>query len=102
MTLPQTDDHVQHTWTLINTAGDEISIDLCTDDYTVRIDGGPDDGDQREGGRADIDHLLTKYKANGYRPVCDYPVNPAVAVDSADPGDYRVLPDRPATPEAGA
>lgn len=70
-----TDDaHVQHTWLLANDSG-EITIDLWIDDYTVRIDGGPDDGDQRERGRADVDDLLAKYQAAGYRLVRDYPVN---------------------------
>lgn len=69
------DDHIQHTWALTHSNGDEISIDLWTDGYTVSVDGGPDDGDQREGGRADVDHLLTKYLANGHRLVRDYAVN---------------------------
>jgi hypothetical protein len=36
-----TDNHVQHTWHLTNPDGDDISIDLWTDDYTVHVDGGP-------------------------------------------------------------
>lgn len=77
-----TDAHVQHTWQLTHPDNDEITIDLWTDGYTVTIDGGPDDGDQREGGRADIDHLLTKYQANGFRLARDYTVN-----DPAPRGD---------------
>lgn len=94
MTLPQTDDHVQHTWILTNDASDRIIIDLWVDDYTVAVDGGPDDGDQREGGRADIDHLLAKYQANGYRLVSDYAVNDAAVTDGSADEDWEP-DDRP-------
>lgn len=83
------DTHIQHTWTLTSTHSDDISIDLWTDDYTVRIDGGPNDGEQREGGRADVDHLLAKYKAAGYRLVRDYPVN------DPEPRDEPVVDEDP-------
>jgi hypothetical protein len=99
-----TDDaHVQHTWQLRRDDGDEISIDLWTDDYTVRVDGGPDDGDQREGGRADVDHLLAKYRANGYRLVRDYPVNDPAPRDEPLVDDEREPDGRPEhCPDCGA
>lgn len=94
------DEHVQHTWQLTHDNGDEITIDLWTDGYTVCVDGGPDDGDQREGGRADVDHLLTKYQANGHRLVRDYAVNdpepheePVEADDPEPDGRPEKCPD---------
>ncbi|MFF0009555.1 hypothetical protein ACFYQT_39875 [Streptomyces tibetensis] len=69
-------DHVQHTWHLTHDNGDEITIDLWTDDYSVRVDGGPDDGHEDERGRDVIEQqLLPKYIAAGYRLTRDYPVN---------------------------
>ncbi|MFG2269103.1 hypothetical protein ACGFNY_04935 [Streptomyces chartreusis] len=89
MTTTPDDAHVQHTWQLTHDNGDEISIDLWTDGYTVHVDGGPDNGEQWEGGRADVDHLLTKYRANGYRLARDY------AVNDPEPHDEPVEDDDP-------
>jgi hypothetical protein len=96
------DAHIQHTWTLANATDEEISIDLWTDNYTVRIDGGPDDGDQREGGRADVDHLLTKYQANGYRLVRDYAVNDPADPDAEGAADGEPDGKPDACPECGS
>jgi hypothetical protein len=77
------DEHIHHTWSLTRQAdGDDISIDLWTDGYSVRVDGGPDDGYQDDRGRQAVDQLLAKYRAAGYQLVRDYPVN-----DLAVPGD---------------
>lgn len=101
--MPDADAHIQHTWQLTHDNGDEITIDLWTDDYTVHVDGGPDNGDQREGGRADIDHLLTKYRANGYRLVRDYAVNDPESHDEPVEDDDPEPDGRPEEcPECGA
>lgn len=69
-----TDEHVQHTWNLTrDTDGDEISIDLWTDGYSVRVDGG--DGEACESGRKSVEELLEKYAAAGYRVQSAYAVN---------------------------
>jgi hypothetical protein len=81
------DDHVLHTWTLTRDSG-EISIDLWVDGYTVRVDGGPDDGYSSEAGRPAIEELLSKYTAAGYRLVRDYAVN-----DPASPDDEAEEPE---------
>lgn len=67
------DDHIQHTWQLAHDNGDEITIDLWTDDETVRVDG--DDHESADGGKRHVDQLLAKYTAAGYRVTRDYPVN---------------------------
>lgn len=67
------DDHILHTWQLTHPTRDDISIDLWTDGYTVRVDGG--DGEDSEGGRKAVDELLATYQAAGYRLERDYPVN---------------------------
>ncbi|MET8080063.1 hypothetical protein [Streptomyces sp. NPDC005303] len=71
------DDHVQHTWRLAHPDGEEITIDLWTDNDTVRVDGG--DHEDAEGGQAMVDRLLATYTAAGWRRVRDYAVNDAVA-----------------------
>jgi hypothetical protein len=81
------DDHVLHTWNLTRDKdGGELSIDLWIDGYTVRVDGGPDDGYDSEGGRQVIEQeLLPKYAAAGYRVDSSYAVNtPAVIDDETD------------------
>ncbi|MFJ3507842.1 hypothetical protein [Streptomyces luteogriseus] len=80
-----TDTHVQHTWQLAHDNGDEITIDLWTDGYSVRVDGGPDDGDDDERGQQAVEQLLAKYTAAGYQPVCDYPVNDTETHDDEAP-----------------
>ena len=89
----EADNHVQHVWHLTNQANDEITIELWTDDYSVRVLGGPDDGDDSEGGRAVIERqLLPKYTTAGYQLTRDYGVNaPTVTDGSADdePDDDR-------------
>ena len=87
MTSP--DAHIQHTWQLTHPADGEISIDLWTDGYTVRVDGGPDDGDSSEGGRQAIERLIAKYTAVGYQVTRDYPVN------DPQPHDEPVEDDEP-------
>lgn len=81
------DAHIQHTWQLAHTNGDEITIDLWTDGYTVRVDGG--DHESGDGGRRYVDRLLAKYQAAGYQAVRDYAVNEpephAEPVEADDP-----------------
>lgn len=96
-----TDDNVLHTWALAR-GDDEISIDLWTDGYSVRVDGGPDDGHDDDRGHHAVEALLAKYTAAGYRLVRDYAVNdPATHNDDAEDdlvgADQR--PDR--CPECG-
>lgn len=82
------DDHVQHTWNLTHPDGSEITIDLWTDDYSVRVHGGPDDGHDDEGGRCAIEEqLLPKYAAAGYRVASSYAVNDAEAHDDEESAD---------------
>lgn len=86
------DKHVQHTWNLTRDAdGEELSIDLWTDGETVRVDGGPDDGDEDDRGRTAVEELLAKYTAAGYRLVRDYPVNDPHTPD-ADAGEEDEVP----------
>jgi len=97
------DDHIQHTWTLTHDTGDEISIDLWTDGYSVRVDGGPDDGDQDERGQQAIDELLAKYQAAGYRLERDYPVNDPQPRDEPVEDDDAEPDGRPGEcPECGS
>ncbi|MEU0656149.1 hypothetical protein ABZ485_28425 [Streptomyces albogriseolus] len=97
------DSHVQHTWNLTRAAdGDEIHIELWTDGYSVRVDGG--DGEDSEGGKTAVDELIAKYEAAGYRQTRDYPVNdPQPAID-ADAAEESTEPDgKPdACPECGS
>ncbi|WP_060905380.1 hypothetical protein [Streptomyces scabiei] len=82
------DGHVQHTWNLTHDTGDRISIDLWTDGYTVRVDGGPDDGHHDDRGRQVIEEqLLPKYTAAGYRIDHAYPVNDPEQLDDDGPDD---------------
>lgn len=94
-------DHVQHTWQLAHPDNDEITIDLWTDGDTIRVDGG--DGEATEGGHQMVDRLLAKYRAAGYSPVRDYPVN-AAETHSQPVEDDDPEPDgRPdGCPECGA
>ncbi|WP_309049060.1 hypothetical protein [Streptomyces sp.] len=96
------DDHVQHTWALTR-GTDEITVDLWTDGYTVRVDGGPDDGLDDDRGRSFVeDELLPRYTAAGYRLQQDYQVNdPAQHADAVEVDDPE--PDgRPSQcPECG-
>ena len=95
------DTHVQHTWNLTNPDADEISIDLWTDGYTVRVDGGPDDGHDDDRGQSAVDQLLAKYAAAGYQLVRDYPVNdPAPLDDEAADAEPDGKPE--ACPECGS
>lgn len=85
--MPDHDDHIQHTWILTHPTGDEVTIDLWTDDETVHVDGG--DGESyttsSNAGRGEIEQsLLPKYRGRGYLLVRDYAVN-----DPHEP----VLPD---------
>jgi hypothetical protein len=82
--MPDHDTHVQHTWQLTR-GTDEISIDLWTDGYSVRVDGG--DHDDSEGGRTDVDRLLAKYQAAGYQTVRDYAVNGPEDTSADEPAD---------------
>jgi hypothetical protein len=83
--MATSDDHIQHTWQLADT-GDELTIDLWTDNDTVRVDGG--DHEHAEGGRPMVDRLLAKYAAAGYRLVRDYPVNdPEVHAEPVEDDD---------------
>lgn len=95
------DEHVQHTWNLTrDTDGDQLSIDLWTDGYTVRVEGG--DGEASETGRKAVEELLEKYTAAGYRVTSDYPVNDPALLDDEDdeePEGYDQRPEK--CPECG-
>lgn len=94
------DGHVQHTWNLAHPDGSEISIDLWTDGYSVRVDGGPDDGHDDEGGRTAIEErLLPKYAAAGYRVTSSYAVNDPEPHD--DEGDEEPDGKPEKCPECG-
>ncbi|MDT0608808.1 hypothetical protein [Streptomyces lancefieldiae] len=96
------DEHVQHTWNLAHPDGGEMTIELWTDGYSVRVHGGPDDGhDDDRGLHAIEEELLPKYRAAGYRVESDYAVNDPESHDD-EPED--VEPDgRPeACPECGS
>jgi hypothetical protein len=85
--MSQHDDHVQHTWNLARDAdGDRISIDLWTDGYSVRVDGGPDDGHEDDRGLQVIEQqLLPKYAEAGYRVESSYAVNDPAQLDDDGP-----------------
>jgi hypothetical protein len=97
------DEHVQHTWNLANVDGDQIAIELLTDDETVRVDGG--DGEDLtvwNARRVIEEQLLPKYTAAGYQITSSYAVNdPATGDDDETEGGE---PDgRPAAcPECGS
>ncbi|EFE65827.1 predicted protein [Streptomyces viridosporus ATCC 14672] len=93
------DEHVQHTWNLARDDADEVTVELWTDGYTVRVTGG--DGEDSEGGRKAVDALLGKYRAAGYRLVRDYPVNDAEpqAADVEDDAEPDGKPEE--CPECG-
>lgn len=101
MTTTPDDAHVQHTWTLTHPTNGDISIDLWTDGYSVRVDGGPDDGHDSEGGRQVIEQqLLPKYAAAGYQVTCSYAVNDPESHDDEEPaGEPDGKPE--ACPECG-
>lgn len=96
------DDHVQETWNLTRADGDRITIDLWTDGYSVRVDGGPDDGHDDEGGRQVIEQqFLPKYAAAGYRVESSYAVNDPESHDDEQAADEPA--NKPeACPECGA
>ncbi|MFM9656796.1 hypothetical protein [Streptomyces scabiei] len=100
--MTTTDDHVQHTWNLTHPDdGSTIAIDLWTDGYSVRVDGGPDDGHDDEGGRQAIEEqLLPKYEAAGYRITSSYPVNDPEPHDEAPADEPADKPE--ACPECGS
>ncbi|MFJ9671354.1 hypothetical protein ACIRP5_11270 [Streptomyces sp. NPDC101221] len=85
------DAHVQHVWNLTRAGGDQVVIELWTDDYTVRVHGGPDDGHDADGGRTVIEQeLLPRHTAAGYQVTSSYAVNDpephdAVGVEGAEP-----------------
>ncbi|WP_393075159.1 hypothetical protein [Streptomyces sp. LN704] len=96
------DDHILHTW-LLARGTDEITIDLWTDGYSVRVDGGPDDGHDSDQGRPAVDRLLAKYTEAGYRIVRDYPVNdpePHTDAVEADDPEPHGRPEK--CPECGS
>jgi hypothetical protein len=93
-----TDDHVQHTWNLTHPNTDTITIDLWTDGYTVRVDGG--DQETSEAGRKAVEELLEKYTTAGYRIASSYPVNdPEPRDDEASAAEPDGKPDK--CPECG-
>ena len=90
------DDHVQETWILTRCDGEDVTIELWTDDETVRVHGGPDDGDDSDRGRQEIERaLLPKYEAAGYRIRSAYKVNDPVTHDDEpeDEGDPHGRPE---------
>jgi hypothetical protein len=91
------DDHVQHTWILTRDTDEQVHIELWTDGYSVRVDGG--DGEDSEGGKTAVGELIAKYEAAGYQQTRDYPVNdPESAVEEEAEPDGK--PD--ACPECGS
>src|ERR1044072_7927339 len=86
-----TDAQVQHTWNLTHDTSDRISIDLWTDGYSVRVDGGPDDGHEDDRGQQAVEQLLAKYAAPVRRLVRDYAVNDPEPLD--DDGGPDAEPD---------
>ena len=96
--MTETDAHVQHTWYLTRD-GDDVSIDLWTDNDTVRVDGGDDEA--TEGGRPAAERLLAKYTEAGYRLQRDYPVNdPATHDDPLEDDEPEHKPEQ--CPECGS
>lgn len=94
------DAHIQHTWHLTRPDGNSIDIDLWTDGYTVRVDGGDDEECDR--GQRDVDQLIAKYAAAGYEQDRDYAVNDPETLIAEEPE-----PDEPADrpeecPECGS
>lgn len=89
------DDHVQRTWNLVHDNGDEITIDLLTDDETVRVDGGDGEGFSASNAREVIEKtLLPKYLAAGYRIASAYAVNdPEPHTPDTDVAEDDVEPD---------
>jgi hypothetical protein len=85
--MTTSDVHVQHTWNLTHDNGDTVSIDLWTDGYTVRVDGGPDDGHDDDRGQQAVEELLGKYTAAGYRIDSAYAVNDPEQLDDEGPDD---------------
>ncbi|WP_354596110.1 hypothetical protein R1Y80_00910 [Streptomyces sp. JL1001] len=99
---PVDDAHVQHQWILTHPddALDDVHIELWTDGYTVRVDGGDDEDSEQ--GRPAVNALLAKYRAAGYRLAHDYPVNDPEPMDDPEP-DPAEPADRPdACPECGS
>lgn len=96
------DDHIQHTWLLTRgTGGDEITVDLWTDNETVRVDGGGHEAG--DGGRRYVDQLLAKYQAAGYQLTRDYPVNDPESHDDVLEDDDPEPDGRPEKcPDCGA
>ncbi|MFD7465078.1 YajG family lipoprotein [Streptomyces tendae] len=92
------DDHIQHTWNLTRPDSDGITIDLWTDGYTVRVDGG--DGEASETGRNAVEELLEKYTAAGYRIASSYAVNDPVALDEEPEAEPDGRPEK--CPECGS
>ena len=93
--MTHTDDHIQHVWNLTHPDGNELTIELWTDDYTVRVHGGPDDGEDDDRGRKAVDELLARYTAAGWRTDSEYAVN-----DLCNPDDEPVQgPDLDSRPD---
>jgi len=80
------DDHIQHTWNLAHPVADPITIELWTDGYSVRVEGG--DEQSTEGGRKDVDRFIEKYALRGYWVTSGYAVN-----DPHEPEPEPELPD---------
>lgn len=97
------DSHVQHTWNLTHTNGDDVTIDLWTDNYTVRVHGGPDDGYDSDGGLPTIEgELLPRHAAAGYRVKSDYAVNDPESHDDEPEEEPEGADQRPdQCPECG-
>jgi hypothetical protein len=95
--MSENDDHVQEIWVLARDGAEDITIELWTDDETVRVHGGPDDGDDSDRGRRAVEEtLLPKYLAAGYRLERTYQVNDPVTRDDEleDEGDPHARPER--------
>ncbi|MFG2276761.1 hypothetical protein ACGFNY_44260 [Streptomyces chartreusis] len=92
--MSENDEHVQETWILARDGAEEITVELWTDDETVRVYGGPDDGGDSDRGRREVEEeLLPKYKAAGYRITHTYRVNDPVVRDDDALEDDDSEPD---------
>ncbi|MFF4246250.1 hypothetical protein ACFYY2_17530 [Streptomyces sp. NPDC001822] len=94
--------HIQRTWHLTHPDGSTVDIDLWTDGYTVRVEGG--DGEDGDRGQRDVDELIAKYLAAGYQRARDYTVNdPEPEPEDTPEPDADEPADRPeCCPECGS
>lgn len=98
------DSHVQHTWNLTHDNGDQITVNLWTDNETVEVVGGDGEHYTADQARRRIGQdVLPKYRAAGYRVDSSYPVNVPAAPDADDAAEDAEPDGKPgACPECGS